>query len=170
MITEELINELISCPKKAVRADRKRMVAVNRSLRNNVALLSEDDRYTYDLFLRQSEEFMEDFSVGLRWTNAAGFIGVNKDILLIRFQGPHDSGKPLGEDLHHDYHIHQITTEDIRQRRYFRPSNFGSSKDFCSFSGALIAFVGRCGIIGLEKVIDMSPFQAPLSNQLSLFE
>lgn len=170
MITEEFISELIACPKKAIKADRKQMIAINRSYRNNVTLRSEDCRYTYILFLRQSEEFMEDFSVGLKWTNAAEHIGVSKEILLIRFQGPHDSGKPLGEDLHHDYHIHQITANDVNQHRYFRPSNLGVSKEFYSFSSALFAFIDRCGIMELDKVIDLSPFHVPPSDQLCLFE
>ena len=83
MVTEELITELIVCPKKAIGADRKRMLSVNRSLRNKVALISVDGNYTYNLFLRQSEEFMEDFSVGLIWTNAAKYVGINKEIILI---------------------------------------------------------------------------------------
>lgn len=169
MVTEELITELIVCPKKAIGADRKRMLSVNRSLRNKVALISVDGNYTYNLFLRQSEEFMEDFSVGLIWTNAAKYVGINKEIILIRFQGPHDSGKPMGEDLHHDYHVHEISVSDIKERRYLRPSNKGVSKEFSSFSGALFSCVEHCGIIDLEEYIDYSQFNAPLPNQTCLF-
>lgn len=170
MITEELIQELITCPKKAVGADRKRMVSINRSLRNKVSLISENGKYTYDLFLRQSEEFMEDFSVGLIWTNSAKYIDINKPIILVRFQGPHDSGKPLGEDLHHDYHIHETTVEDIQSRRYRSPRNKMISKDFSSFPSALFYCLHYCGIIGLEEYIDLSQFDVPLSGQLSWFE
>ena len=170
MITEELITELIVCPKKAIGADRKRMLSVNRSLRNKASLVSSNGNYTYDLFLRQSEEFIEDFSVGLMWTNAAKYISVNKEIILIRFQGPHDSGKPMGEDLHHDYHVHQISVDDIKNRRYLRPSNKGISKDFSSFAGALFSCVTHCGIIDLDKYIDYSEFNVPMLGQTSLFE
>ena len=169
MITEQLINELITCPKKAVQANRKRMIPVNRSLRNKIAIVSMDGSYTYDLFLRQSEEFMEDFSVGLIWTNAAKYIGISKEIILIRYQGPHDSGKPLGEDIHHDYHIHQISVDDVNERRYMRPRNKEISKDFSSFASALFSFVSYCGIIDLVKCIDYSQFNAPLPGQIDLF-
>jgi len=168
MITETLISELITCPKKALKADRKRMVPVNRSLRNKVVLQSADNNYTFDLFLRQSEEFMADFSVGLIWTNAAKHIGVNNNILLIRFQGPHDSGKPLGEDLHHDYHVHQISVDDINEHRYFRPSNKGPSKDFYSLASALFSFIDHCAIINLENCIDLSQFNT--HNQIGFFD
>ena len=170
MVTPELIQELILCPKKAVRAERKRMQSVNRSLRNKVALASVDGKYTYDLFLRQSEEFIEDFSVGLIWTNAAKYIGVNKEIILIRFQGPHDTGKPLGEDLHHDYHVHEITVSDINERRYLRPGSKEASKDFSSFAEALHHIVSYCGIIDLEQHIDYPQLSEQLPGQESIFD
>lgn len=169
MITEKFINELIICPKRAIGADRKRMISVNRSLRNKASLISVDGNYTYSLFLRQSEDFMEDFSVGLIWTNASKHIGINKEIILIRYQGPHDSGKPLGEDVHHDYHIHQISVEDVNERRYLRPGNKEISHDFSSFLGALFSLTSYCGIIDLDKYIDYSQFNAPLPGQMDLF-
>lgn len=169
MVTEKLITNLIVCPKTALKAERRRMICVNRSFRNKVTLASEDGEYTYDLFLRQSEEFMEDFSVGLIWTNAEKHISISKDIILLRFQGPHDSGKPFGEDMHHDYHIHQITVEDIKARRYLRPGNKGVSKDFSSFAGALFAIISYCHISHLDQCIDLSQFHAPMLGQTSLF-
>lgn len=169
MVTPELIQELILCPKKAVRAERKRMQPINRSLRNKIALVSTDGKYTYNLFLRQSEEFIEDFSVGLIWTNTASYIGVNKEIILIRFQGPHDTGKPLGEDLHHDYHIHEITVSDINERRYMRPSSKETSKNFSSFAGALHHIVSYCGIIALDQHIDYPKTHEQIPGQESFF-
>lgn len=169
MVTENLITDLIVCPKQALKAERKRMICINRSFRNKVTLISEDGKYTYDLFLRQSEEFMEDFSVGLIWTNAEKHINISKDIILLRFQGPHDSGKPFGEDLHHDYHVHQISADDIHERRYLRPGSKGASKDFSSFAGALFAMISYCHINHLDQCLDLSQFHAPLPGQTSLF-
>lgn len=170
MLTEDFIQDLIVCPKKAVKAERKRMLSVNRSLRNRVALISLDGSYTYDLFLRQSEDFLEDFSVGLIWTNADKHIGVNKQIILIRLQGPHDTGEPLGKDLHHDYHVHKITVADINERRYLRPSSKESSKKFSSFAGALFHISEYCDITGLDKYIDLPQANEPSPDQISLFE
>ena len=168
MITETAIQELIRCPKQARKVERRRMLAENRSLRNAVTLISRNEKYTFKLFLRQSLEFSEDFSVGLIWTNAVKHIGIGKDIILIRYQGPHDSGKPFGEDLHNEYHVHEISPEDIKNRRYLRPGNKSVSRDFSSFSGALFSFVDYCSILGLETLIDYSQF--PPLNQLSLFD
>lgn len=143
------------------------MISINRSLRNKVTLVSEDGKYTYGLFLRQSEEFWEDFSVGLIWTNAEKHINISRDIILIRFQGPHDSGKPMGEDVHHDYHIHQISVKDIEQRRYLRPGSKGITNSFSSFAGALFEMISYCHISQLEQCIDFSQFR-PASGQISI--
>ena len=169
MITETFLNELITCTKRAIKAERKRMVLINRSYRNKIDLISLDSNYTFELFLRQSDIFSEDFSVGIKWANASKYVGINKEIILIRYQGPHDSGKPLGEDLHHDYHIHQITVEDINERRYLCPSNKEISKEFSSFSDALFSIVSHCDIIDLDKYIDYPPFNAQLPGQTDLF-
>lgn len=82
-ITEELLQEVLSCPKISRRADRKRMTSSNRSKRNTVYLSSENGKYDYKLFMRQSEEFMEDFSVGLIWTNPAQYIDVTKTAFFL---------------------------------------------------------------------------------------
>lgn len=155
MITNEWIQQLIRCPKQAIKADHRKMEPSNRSLRSNIRLVSLDGRFQYRMFLRQSTEFLEDFSVGLIWMNAAEHIGLQEKIILIRFQGPHDSGKPFGEDIHHDYHIHEITAEDILQCRWRKPSNKEVSKSFSSFPTAIFTFVEYCGIIGLEKAISL---------------
>lgn len=114
IITQQFLHELITCPKRAIGADRRKMLLTNRSYRNNVSLISLDEKYSFKMFLRQSDEFQEDFSVGLIWTNTEAYITKGKDVILIRYQGPHDSGKPIGIDTHHDFHVHEITVADYR--------------------------------------------------------
>ena len=46
------------------------MTLVNRSYRNDISVISLDNNYQYKMFLRYSNEFNEDFSVGLIWTNS----------------------------------------------------------------------------------------------------
>lgn len=169
MLTDDFLQKLITCPKRAIKAERKQMLVINRSRRNNISLVSVDGRYTYTMFLRQSADFMEDFSVGLIWTNAAKYSSIGKDMILVRFQGPHDSGKPFGEDLHHDYHIHQLSAADISERRFSKPSNKGISREFSSFEGAVLAFIKYCGIVELEAYIDLSSFTDP-AQQLCLYD
>ena len=60
------VDELIECPKKIIKSDRKNMIEKNRSYRNNIQLESEDGKYSFIMFMRQSAEFLEDFSVAIR--------------------------------------------------------------------------------------------------------
>ena len=155
-ITEELLQEVLSCPKISRRADRKRMTSSNRSKRNTVYLSSENGKYEYKLFMRQSEEFMEDFSVGLIWTNPAQYIDVTKNsIFLIRCQGPHDGKAPQGTDIHHDYHIHRITLDDIRERRYQKPSGRMSTDEFSSFEQAVFYLINTFEVKNIDRVVEL---------------
>lgn len=169
MITQEFLDELISCRKKAINADRKKMLLKNRSYKNKIRLISYDEQYQFILFLRQSSEFIEDFSVGLIWENPNQFITVKKPILLIRFQGPHDGKKPMGSDIHHDFHMHQISLDDITHKRYQKPSNRNVTDKFEDFSSALSFCLQKCDIIGLENIVNLEELLGYRGEQTCLF-
>ena len=154
-LTDKFIQELITCDKEIEKADRKNMIEENRSIRNNVYLYSADKKYAFTMFLRKSTEFEEDFSVGLKWTNVDKYLDIHRDIILFRCQGPHDSKKPTGTDIHHSYHVHEITANDIFEYRYTRPAMKETCEEFNSFETALFYFCEKCGIIDLEKYINI---------------
>lgn len=156
MIAESFLKEIIACPKHVIRADRKKMVLENRHYKNKLDLISEDEKYTYKMFIRQSDEFVEDFSIGLIWTNPQEFISISKNIIMLRYQGPHDGKQALGFDVHHDFHIHEITPWDIEEKRYIKPSNRTSTDMFHSFQQALYYFIEKCDIINVEDFIELS--------------
>ena len=169
MLTQDFIdNELISSTKQILKSDKQRMWLENRHYRNNFILESCDKKYSYRAFLRYSDEFIEDFSVGLIWTNAVKYINVNKPIILLRCQGPHDSGKPLGADIHHSFHTHEITPIDIIEHRYIKPSNKGITKEFSSFQSALFYFLSRCNIINSQAYIDFGKAAQMTLSDLAL--
>ena len=168
MIDESFLHNLITCKKKAVRADRKRMTLVNRNYRNDISVISLDNKYQFKMFLRYSDVFSEDFSVGLIWTNSEKFSDVSKPILLIRYQGPHDSGQAFGVDIHNDYHIHEITVTDISEGRFIKPSNKEVTKKFSSFGEAVMSFSQDCDIHELENCIDTSQFYNEIPGQLGM--
>lgn len=161
------VDELIECPKIVIKADRKNMIEKNRSYRNNVQLKSKDGKYSFIMFMRQSSEFLEDFSVGLTWTNANEYWNAKKPIILIRCQGPHDSKQDFESDPHHSYHIHKLSPADIKQRRFGKPSNCGITDHFSSFDEAIIYFCNRCAIMGLSDYINLN--DAQIEGQCSLF-
>ncbi len=167
-MTNEEIATIISCPKTVQKADRKSMQSNNRSLRNNLTVFSDDEQYQFRVFLRQSEEFLEDFSVGLIWTNANEFLQTKKDVILLRCQGPHDSKEPLSVDAHHDYHTHEMTEDDLTAKRYQKPSCHGPIAKFGSFVEAIEYFAKRCNISNMDKFVNFYDDDGQVRGQLSL--
>lgn len=156
MLTDEYLQEIISCPKRVIKADRKKMVLDNRHYKNKLDLMSVDEKYTFKMFMRKSDEFIEDFSVGLIWTNPQEYIGINKSVIMLRCQGPHDGKEALGFDIHHDYHTHKITASDIQEKRFTKPSYRTSTDMFHSFDQAMVYFIEKCDIINIEDFIDFT--------------
>lgn len=155
-ICNTLLHEVLHCEKTALRADRRKMAYSNRHKKNTVYLTSVDGSYEYKLFLRQSEEFIEDFSVGLIWTNPTRFIEISKSsVILTRCQGPHDGKAPFGTDIHHDYHIHTITLEDFAQKRYQKPSGRTTTSNFSSFEQAIFYFIDAYKVRNLADIIEL---------------
>jgi len=166
-ISNAMLQDLLFCNKFAIRADRKKLSFSNRHRRNNIYLLSENRKYEYKLFLRQSEDFLEDFSVGLIWTNPTNYIEISKNsVILLRCQGPHDGKEPLGTDIHHDYHIHMITLDDFADKRYQKPSGRMLTSEFSSFEQAIYYLISTHNIKDVEKVAEL-PEEV---SQISLFE
>lgn len=108
------------------------------------------------MFMRKSDEFIEDFSVGLIWTNPQEYIDISKNIIMLRCQGPHDGKEVLGFDIHHDYHTHKITASDIQEKRFTKPSYRISTDMFHSFDQAMVYFIEKCDIINIEDFIDFT--------------
>ena len=156
MLTDSVLREIITCKKHVLKADRKKMILENRHYKNTLYLISDNEQYTYKMFMRRSNEFIEDFSIGLIWTNPQNFIGIGKNIILLRCQGPHDGKQELGFDVHHDYHTHEITVSDIEEKRFAKPSNRNLTDAFNSFEQALLYFNKKCDIINMEDFIELS--------------
>jgi hypothetical protein len=168
MITEQLLNRVIEAPKIAIKAKSKKMVLINRNHSNTIYLKSDDSEYGYRLVLRQSDTFIEDFSVALIWDNANTVSDINKDIILVRYQGPHDGKVPVGTDEHHSYHIHRITLEDIKEKRFNKPSNRQYTNRYASFEQAIKRFEMDFSITGIENVVEPFWKNSQLPGQMSV--
>lgn len=82
--TDIEITRLIACSKSVSVAPKKEMKEEFRHRRNDMKLGSGGGEQ-FEVFMRQSLEFQEDFSIGLVFLSPEG-----KSILLIRFNGQHD--------------------------------------------------------------------------------
>ncbi len=105
--TDEELNELVKCPKCVDEPPLRQMKQERGSLRNNMTLRSKDGNFRFRVFIRQSVEFEEDFSIGLDYLpkDEAG------SICLLRCNGQH--GANMAFPHHLNYHIHRAKAEDV---------------------------------------------------------
>jgi len=63
--TDDELESLILCPKQVDEPPRREMRLDGKHKRNDMTLKSMDGKHCFRVFMRQSEEFSENFSVGL---------------------------------------------------------------------------------------------------------
>jgi hypothetical protein len=141
--TALIIDELISCEKKVVEAPAREFKEENRHRRKDMRLQDiRDEKRVFSVFIRQSLEFAEDFSLGLVYLSEDG-----KRMTVIRYNGQHDqSNDPYDQaKTHFQYHIHKATAENLNNGRYDKhPAS--ASLDYASFVEATTAFLQAIGL------------------------
>ena len=93
------------------------------------------------MFIRISQDFIEDFSIGLRVSGLCDY-----DLVAVRFQGPHGGQSATKDmrDMHNSYHIHQMTDDDLSVRR--KHATYKEEASFSSYEEALCSFLMYCHI------------------------
>ena len=111
-LTDEQLQELINMPKIV----RSRKPVSDYKIeggheRYNMELSSDaSDRTQFEVFIRRSTRFIENFTIGLQYYTNMRDIG---DITLLRYNGAHGETS-RAQDGHYDKpHIHWLTSEDI---------------------------------------------------------
>ena len=157
-LNEETINKLIVCEKKIFEAPKRNMTSKNRSLRNDMKLISTDLLYNFSVFMRISEDFPEDFSIGLVFISAEG-----KTYMLFRCNGPHGECVYdfLENEAHYGYHEHKLVP-DASSMVASITTAYGTYQD------AVVHFVEKCNIIGLEPYFPFLNSQERLQFDLGL--
>ena len=155
-----MLDELVACPKQIIQPPKKAMTTVNGSQRNGMRVVCAKGRQ-FSVFMRISEEFNENFSIGLQYEPPD-----DSPVILLRCNGPHgEVVQSLTDQLpeHYDTHIHRATEENIREGR--RPeSGAVATRDYATYAEALKVFLGLANI---EWTREHFP---ELSNQKTLFE
>jgi len=137
-LSEVEIERLIACPKAIAEPPKAEMTLKNRSYRNDMKVVNLASQERFTVFLRKSEEFEEDFSVGLLFHSAEG-----RQYMIYRCNGPHGETTEdfqVGE-THYGYHEHFIvpyTNEMI-------PS---MTTGYGSFHDAVAYFLKKCNVQG----------------------
>jgi hypothetical protein len=67
-LTDEEISNLIKTPKKIVKPPSKEDKQDRQFFRNEMRLLSTDGKYGFEVYFRHHVIFMENFSIGIRFS------------------------------------------------------------------------------------------------------
>jgi len=137
--TEQDIASLITCPKEVVDPPRREMKLEGKMKRNEMTLRSADKRHEFRVFMRQTEEFQENFSIGLVYLPHED----PGEFILMRCNGQH--GGTRMHPHHGVYHIHRIRAEDLSDG-VKEPRVIEQTGEYASFSEALRFFCHRINL------------------------
>ena len=160
MLSDSDLESLISCRKTIVSKPRREPKDYGSHLRNDMMLMSEDQQYSFSVFMRISKEFPENFSIGLSVLNAVD--GAER-ITLVRYNGIH--GGHIEFPHHVAPHIHTITADRIADGVYSE-GHAETTDTYTTYQDALAAFCRRCNIVDAEKIF---PFIAH-SKEIDIFQ
>jgi len=158
--TQAKIDGLISCPKRFSEPPRKDMKIEGAHARNDARLVSDGIQGEFLMFMRRSEDFPENFSIGLVYHPADG----TGDITLLRCNGKHGSYNGIFDPVHphYDFHIHKADEKILAAGA--RPErNATSTTAYASFEEAVQFFVKT---INLNTEEATKYFPSQLQTQL----
>lgn len=135
------IDALISCDKSVVEPPKRQAKLIGADYRNDMKLAASNGQQgEFDVFMRQSEDFPENFSIGLVFRPKDG----RPDITLLRCNGQHGvyNGSSYSDPAHPHwgYHIHKASEKALEDG--LRAEKFATATtDFASYNEALQYFV-----------------------------
>ncbi len=155
--TDEDLLQLIACQKRITQPPRKEMRTDGQMLRDEMEFESLDEKHSFRVFMRQSRQFAENFSVGLEY--------VPKDepgsFCLLRCNGMH--GNHITHTHHLTCHIHRSKAEDVnaglRVEKHIEPTS-----EYAAFRDALRYFLRAVNV----QAADLSQY-FPSLTQVELF-
>ena len=117
MYTQQILDDLISCPKKISESPKHELRLTGAHWKNDMKLTSDSCPGEFRVFFRKSEDFPENFSIGLSYDQHDG----TPEIVLLRCNGQHGifNGSLDPQHPHWDYHIHRASTTAIERAEKF---------------------------------------------------
>ena len=115
--------------------------------RNDMTLKFADEKHSFRVFIRQSDEFPENFSFGLIYLPGED----PGSFQLVRCNGQHGGEKV--HPHHAVFHVHRIKADDINGG-ILEPQQIDQTADYASFREGLAYF---CNLINVEKADDYFP-------------
>lgn len=137
--SQQFLDDLIKTPKKILEPSKKEMRLENKHYRNEFKCESQNGEFLFNVFLRQSVDFSENFSIGLRYLPKD-----DESVILCRFNGPHGGWK---DSPHHwKPHIHLAKRENM-EKGLSSESYVEITSRYTTFYDAVPTFMEYCCII-----------------------
>ncbi|MDE3237150.1 MAG: hypothetical protein KGO81_14455 [Bacteroidota bacterium] len=156
MYTDEIIQNLIVCPKTIIEAPRDSGISRGSS-KTLFGLSSVDGQHTFTGFISKNSFFYENFSIGL--------VYIPKEekgkICLFRCNGLH--GETMSIPHHSFFHIHTVNANDINNGiRVER--NIQKTEEYSTIEDAIQFFIKYINIVPLDR----KKYFAPPSGQIKI--
>ena len=162
MLTDIEIQGLITSPKKITDKSPARSYREEHGYRRcSLTLESVDaEPERFSVFIRQNIQFIENYSIGMRYQTKNKDLG---SVTLIRYNGPHGESS-REEDGHYDKpHIHRITAEEMESGSLSPQESHREITDrYTTFENALVVFFKDAGVTNWAEYF-------PEMNQGELF-
>ena len=156
IFTDELITNLISCPKVII-GSPKRIAAVRGSEKIKFSLESSDRNHSFIGFISKNQTFQENFSIGLVYDPK----DEKGKIVLLRVNGPHGPNENVPH--HNGPHVHIATADRINSG--LKPEgSIEIDVPYISIEDAIQYYVRRINI----DTSDIQKYFPPPSNQLNI--
>lgn len=159
MYTDELVQRLLTCPKRVV-VGLRTVPARGSYTKKEFTLCSEDGQYDFKGFICQNAHLIEDYSCGLVY-NPKGERG---RFCLLRVNGIHGRNKQIP---HHNFgHEHTLSAADINSG-ITSPKNVVEISGFLTFEQAIQHYTKRINLLETDR---RKHFPIPQSSQGNLFD
>ena len=152
--TDADLAALIECRKCVTQPPKKEKKSARGASRNEMELRSENGSERFSVFMRISERFPENFSIGLKYHAQDG-----QTFNLIRCNGPHGGHHDIPH--HFSFHIHRIAAEDINDGR-LAERHATITDGYASYEEALMYFLKVIGVVNAEKFFPANALQPAL--------
>lgn len=153
-VTDELIAELLKCPKRISNPQARSINKPGHDQVNYKVAATDGSDHKFEIYKRQNvRDGMEaSFSCGINWLAPSG-----EPLILRRYNGPHVHPNHLeGEKLPEECHIHVATERYIQANR--KPEGYAETTNrYNSIDGAFHCLVTDCNVSGVTTRPD-EPF------------
>ena len=162
MLTDIEIEELITSSKKIItRVPAKGYKQGGGNLRCDLHLENIDTKEEiFRIFIRQNSEFIENYSIGLRYKSDGKELGT---ITLVRYNGPHGETSKHEDGHYNKPHIHRITAKELASGSTMPQESYRKiTNRYGTLEQAIVVFFKDIGVTNYLKYF-------PGINQLDIF-